>query len=73
MKDLLKVVSLVAAGVIVLVSTIAVPTPRVVRAVAATLGQNVDSPPPQPMDSKLRPGPYDVPFTELLHSRDGGL
>lgn len=48
MKNLLKVVSLVAAGVIVLVSTVAVLTPRVARAVAATLVHNVDSPPRNP-------------------------
>jgi hypothetical protein len=48
MKNLIKVVSVVAAAAFVLVSTVAVLTPRVVRAVTAELVQNVDSPPRNP-------------------------
>jgi hypothetical protein len=44
MKKLAKIVSLMAAAIL-LVSTVAVLTPRVVRAVTATLVQSVDNPP----------------------------
>ncbi len=45
MKNLAKMICVVVVSAIVLVSTVAVLTPRVVRAVAAQLVQNIDSPP----------------------------
>jgi hypothetical protein len=48
MKNLLRIASVAVVSAIVLLTTVAVLTPRVVRAVTAELVQNVDSPPRNP-------------------------
>ncbi len=60
MKKLTKIVFVVLAA-IVLVSTVAVLTPRVVRAVAAQLVQDVDSPPRNAWSGNCRSG--SIPTT----------
>jgi hypothetical protein len=48
MKNLLRIASVAVVSAIVLLTIVAVLTPRVVRAVTAELVQNVDSPPRNP-------------------------
>ena len=60
MKNLTKIVFVVLAA-IVLVSTVAVLTPQVVRAVAAQLVQDVDSPPRNAWSGNCRSG--SIPTT----------